>query len=132
LHLRAARDTGGDTKRCRPAPARKARYITEAPLNAAREATRKQDLQVKADVARLQKRPASIAHSHSLDVFGLITRRTKALIELPSRFARCHSPFALWGEQARFVGESFADYTRHLTIFVGGFRQSTQQSLRHG
>ncbi len=121
-------------KRGRQVPARKARSVAAAPLNAAREATRKQDLQGKADAARLRKPPANnaIAHSDSLNVFGLINRRTKALIELPSRFARCHSPFELWGVQAGFVGESFADYARHMTIFLGGFGQRIQQSVHHG
>ena len=118
----------------RQAPARRTRSVATAALNVSREATRKQDLRRKAGTARPQKRPANsaIARSNGLDVAGLINRRTKALLELPSRIARCHSPFELWAEQTRFVGESFADYARHMTIFLGGFGRRTQQSVFHG
>jgi hypothetical protein len=51
---------------------------------------------------------------------GLMNRRTKAFLDLPLRIARCHSPFEVWSEQARFVHESFADYAHHVSTCLGG------------
>jgi hypothetical protein len=47
--------------------------------------------------------------SAGLDVVELVNRRTKAFLELPTRMARCHSPFELWREQAQYVQEVFSD-----------------------
>ena len=39
----------------------------------------------------------------------LICRRSRAALELPTRLARCHSPFEFWSAQAQFMQEGFAD-----------------------
>jgi hypothetical protein len=99
------------------APTRKARAV---PLNASPEATRKQDLQRKPRKAHLHQRPANGGMVLSTDAMGLMNRRTKAFLDLPLRIARCHSPFEVWSEQARFVHESFADYAHHISTCLGG------------
>jgi hypothetical protein len=112
-HRRAAHARG------QHAPTRKARAV---PLNASPEATRKQDLQRKPRNAHLHQRPANggMVLSTGLDAMGLMNRRTKAFLELPSRIARCHSPFEVWSEQVRFVQESFTDYAHHISTCLGG------------
>ena len=110
------------------APTRKARAV---PLNASLEATRKQDLQRKPRDGYLQQRAANggMVLSTSLDALGLMNRRTKAFLDLPLRIARCHSPFEVWSEQARFVHESFADYAHHISTCLGG---RTRRGGLHG
>lgn len=51
-----------------------------------------------------------------LEVFGLMSRRAQAYLELPSRLQQCRTPQDLVNEQARFLRTSFEQYT-----------QSTQQ-----
>ena len=112
-HSRTARAKG------QRALARRARAV---PLNASSEATRKQDLPRKPRDGHLQQRPANggMVLSTGLDAMGLMNRRTKAFLDLPLRIARCHSPFEVWSEQARFVHESFADYAHHISTCLGG------------
>ena len=110
-HSRTARAKG------QHAPTRKARAV---PLNASPEATRKQDLQRKPRGAHLHQRSANGCMVLSTDAMGLMNRRTKAFLDLPLRIARCHSPFEVWSEQARFVHESFADYAHHISTCLGG------------
>jgi hypothetical protein len=45
-----------------------------------------------------------------LDMADFIGRRTAALFELQARLVRCHTPAALWSEQARFVQDMVGDY----------------------
>lgn len=89
---------------------RKARSAKSTPLNAQRDATRKQDLQRKTR-QRFNRGSGSGAspRSNGFDVLGLIGRRTTAVLELPMRMARCHSPFEFWTEQARFMQEVISD-----------------------
>ena len=112
-HSRTARAKG------QRALARRARAV---PLNASSEATRTQDLPRKPRNAHLHQRPANggMVLSTGLDAMGLMNRRTKAFLELPSRIARCHSPFEVWSEQVRFVQESFTDYAHHISTCLGG------------
>ena len=49
------------------------------------------------------------ALSNGFDVLALISRRSRAALELPTRLARCHSPFEFWSAQAQFMQEGFAD-----------------------
>ena len=93
-------------------PKRSTRIAKAAPLNALRNATRKAELQRKPRRNKSEPRPGngSTPVSPGLDVVGLMNRRTKALLQLPTRIARCHSPFELWREQARYMQEVFADY----------------------
>ena len=88
----------------------KARSAKSTPLNAQRDATRKQDLQRKTG-QRSKRGPGNGAppRSNGFDVLGLIGRRTTAILELPMRMAGCHSPFEFWIEQARFMQEVISD-----------------------
>jgi hypothetical protein len=89
---------------------RKARSPKSTPLNAKREETRKQEMQRKprgrSEPARRNRTPPL---SNGFDVLGLITRRTSAVLELPTRLSRCHSPIEFWSEQGRFMQEVFSD-----------------------
>jgi hypothetical protein len=89
---------------------RKARSSKSIPLNAQRDATRKRDLQRKTGERSERGRGNGAApRSNGFDVLGLIGRRTTAVLELPMRMARCHSPFEFWSEQARFLQEVISD-----------------------
>jgi hypothetical protein len=94
-----------------PTPTRKAR-VKNIPLNAPRDAFRKQELRTQRRKKSSERQHGNdTAHfSNGLDVVGLVSRRTRAFLELPSRMAGCHSPFELWREQARYVQEVFSDY----------------------
>jgi hypothetical protein len=89
--------------------ARKPRAVGAALLKASRDAMRKQNLRKNPPETYLPRPSNGTALSPALDVVGLLNRRTKALLELPVRMARCHSPVGLWSEQARFMQEAFAD-----------------------
>ena len=92
-----------------PAP-QKARSAKSTPLNAGRDATRKRELQRKTGESSERGRGNGAAPlSNGFDVLGLIGRRTTAVLELPMRMVRCHSPFEFWSEQARFMQEVFSD-----------------------
>ena len=92
-----------------PAP-RKARSAKNRPLNAERDATRKQELQRKTGERSERARGNGTAPpSNGFDVLGLMSRRTSAVLELPMRLSRCHSPFEFWSEQARFMQEVVSD-----------------------
>ena len=89
---------------------RKARSPKSTPLNAQRDATRKRELQRKTGERSERGRGNGAAPlSNGFDVLGLIGRRTTAVLELPMRMARCHSPFEFWREQARFMQEVVSD-----------------------
>ena len=89
---------------------RKARSAKSTPLNAQRDATRKRELQRKTGERSARGRGNGAApRSNGFDVLGLIGRRTTAMLELPMRMARCHSPFEFWSEQARFIQEVISD-----------------------
>ena len=94
-------------------PKRKAR---SAPLNAAHAATRTQDL------SRDSQRVLGKTVSSGLGAIGLVSRRTKALLDLPTQIARCRSPFEVWSVQARFIREGFSDYADEVTTFLRGPR----------
>jgi hypothetical protein len=87
---------------------RKARSPKSTPLNAQRDATRKRDLQRKTGADR-ERGNGAAPLSNGFDVLRLIGRRAAAVLELPMRMARCHSPFEFWSEQARFMQEVFID-----------------------
>ena len=103
-----------------PAPAAK-RKTRAAPLNALPDA-RRQDHQGK---SRHFQRPSA-----GLDVVGLVNRRTKAFLELPTRMARCHSPLEMWGVQARFMQENFVDYAQHMTCTFRAFDHAAGNKAR--
>ena len=89
---------------------RKARSPKSTPLNAQRDATRKRELQKKTGERSERGRGNGAGPlSNGFNVLGLIGRRTTAVLELPMRMARCHSPFEFWREQARFVQEVISD-----------------------
>jgi hypothetical protein len=89
---------------------RKAWSAKSTPLNAQRDPTRKRDLQRKMEERSERGRGNSAGPlSNGFDVLGLIGRRTTAVLELPMRMARCHSPFEFWSEQARFMQEVISD-----------------------
>ena len=89
---------------------RKARSPKSTPLNAQRDATRKRELQKKTGERSARGRGnGGGPFSNGFDVLGLIGRRTTAMLELPMRMARCHSPFEFWSEQARFIQEVISD-----------------------
>lgn len=108
-----------------PAAKRKTRA---APLNALPDA-RKQDHQGK---RRHFQRPhnGGKPRSAGLDVVGLVNRRTKAFLELPTRMARCHSPLEMWGVQARFMQENFVDYAQHMTCTLRAFDHAAGNKAR--
>jgi len=89
---------------------RNTRSAKSTPLNAQRDATRKRDLQRKTGERSERGRGNGAAPtSNGFDVLGLIGRRTTAVLELPMRMARCHSPFEFWSEQAGFMQEVISD-----------------------
>jgi hypothetical protein len=89
---------------------RKVRSAKSTPLNAQRDATRKRDLQRKTEERSERGRGNGAApRSNGFDVLALIGRRTTAVLEMPMRMARCHSPFEFWIEQARFMQEVISD-----------------------
>jgi hypothetical protein len=101
----------GKRRQTKTHPARrKARTAKSTPLNAERDATLKRERQRKTGERSKRGRGNDAAPpSSGFDVLGLIGRRTKAVLELPMRMVRCHSPFEFWSEQARFMQEVFSD-----------------------
>lgn len=45
-----------------------------------------------------------------IEVGGFVTKRTKAAMELPERFARCKTPMDTFAETMQFWVEGFEDY----------------------
>ena len=84
---------------------RKAPRAKNKPLNVARDATLNRELQ---DGDRFTRGRRG-ALSNGFEVLALISRRSRAALELPTRLARCHSPFEFWSMQAQFVKEGFTD-----------------------
>jgi hypothetical protein len=87
----------------RPA-GRKTRTPTTAPLNAQRDATRKGQIQRKPrgnseQVRHSTTMPLPAGH----ELIELMDRRTKAVLDLPVRIARCRTPFDLWREHTQFM-----------------------------
>ena len=89
-----------------PRAPRKAPRAKNKPLNVARDATLNRELQ---DGQNRFMRGRRSALSNGFDVLALISRRSRAALELPTRLARCHSPFEFWSAQAQFMQEGFAD-----------------------
>jgi hypothetical protein len=55
----------------------------------------------------------------NLELFGLMTRRARAWLEIPTRLGQCRTPQDLAGEQLRFWRTAVEDYTdvsRRLTV----------------
>ena len=46
----------------------------------------------------------------NLELFGLMTRRSQAWLEMPARLGRCKTPVEVFGEQMRFWQTAAADY----------------------
>ncbi|HEY5828936.1 MAG: hypothetical protein ACAH24_02105 [Hyphomicrobiaceae bacterium] len=46
----------------------------------------------------------------NLELFGLMTRRSQAWLEMPARLGRCKTPVEAYGEQMRFWQTAAADY----------------------
>jgi hypothetical protein len=46
----------------------------------------------------------------NLELFGLMTRRSQAWLEMPARLGRCKTPVDAYGEQMRFWQTAAADY----------------------
>jgi hypothetical protein len=46
----------------------------------------------------------------NLELFGLMTRRSQAWLEMPARLSRCKTPVEAYGEQMRFWQTAAADY----------------------
>ena len=46
-----------------------------------------------------------------LEVAGLMSRRTQAYMEIPSRLSRCRTPQDLMNEQTRFMQNAFQQYS---------------------
>jgi hypothetical protein len=105
------------------------RKARSAPLNAVREATRTQDLQRE---SQRQRRANVSSVSSGFDAMGLVNRRAKAFLDLPTRIARCRSPFEVWSVQARFIQEGFSDYAHHVTILLRGLDGRTKQGVTNG
>ena len=80
-------------------------------LNTQRDATRKQVRkgQRRENGPEQRRGNETTPRSADLDVAGLMNRSTRAFLELPTRMARCHSPFGLWSEQARFMQGIISD-----------------------
>jgi hypothetical protein len=112
----ASRSSSRNGYKLKPSRTAQAKRRTRAPkavpLNALRDATRKAELQRKPRRNKSEPRLGNDGTpvSPGLDVVGLMNRRARALLELPTRIARCHSPFELWREQARYMQEIFTDY----------------------
>jgi hypothetical protein len=47
----------------------------------------------------------------NLELIGLMTRRSQAWLEVPTRLAQCKTPMDLFKEQMRFWQSAAADYT---------------------
>jgi hypothetical protein len=47
----------------------------------------------------------------NLEVIGLMTRRSQAWLEIPSRLGRCKTPIDLFNEHVRFWQTAVADYS---------------------
>ena len=90
-------------KKHRPA-GRSARTPTTTPLNAQRDATRKGQIQRKR-----RGNSKQVRHSTTMpllagrELIELMDRRTRALIDLPVRIARCRTPFDVWREHNQFL-----------------------------
>lgn len=58
----------------------------------------------------------------NLEVLGLITRRTRAWLDLPTRVSKCRTPQDFLQEQARFWQTAAADYgesAKRLAVALG-------------
>ena len=87
----------------RPA-SRSARTPTTMPLNAQRDATRKGQTQSKRRGNSEQVgRSPSMPLAAGRELIELMDRRTRALIDLPVRLARCRTPFDVWREHNQFL-----------------------------
>ena len=47
----------------------------------------------------------------NLELFGLMTRRSQAWLDIPASLGRCKTPVDLYNEQMRFWQSAAADYT---------------------
>jgi hypothetical protein len=116
--------TAGRTSKARRKPA--------APLKAARDATRTQPWGNKPG-QRGKTLNGSAALSSPLSAgMGIVLVRTTASLELPRRLAMCRTPTELWREQARFIQEGFADYTRYLASWLPQLREGATQARFRG
>jgi hypothetical protein len=57
----------------------------------------------------------------NLEVLGLMTRRTRAWLELPARLSQCKSPQDLQVEQLRFWQNAALDYTEGVQRLATAF-----------
>ena len=101
------------------------RRRSSAPLKASHDATRKQAANGQHHQAG-RRENGSVVLSVGRDVVSLMNSRANAYFGLPSRIVRCHSPFELWREHARFMHEAFADYAQFL---LGGHRRDGSASI---
>jgi hypothetical protein len=83
----------------RPA-GRDVRIPTSKPLNAQRDATCKGQIQRK---RRDKSEQILMPLLADRELIELMNRRTRALIDLPIRIARCRTPFDVWREHNQFV-----------------------------
>jgi hypothetical protein len=115
-------------KRRHPASVKTRRAARKAPraknkaLNVARDATLNQELLNGQNRLTRGRRSGAGPLSNGFDVLALLTRRSRAALELPTRLARCHSPFEFWSAQAQFMQGGFADCTVALRMTVNGLQ----------
>jgi hypothetical protein len=85
-------------------PVRRKERPAAAPLDALRDSIRKQELDSKQGNKSTQARGNGITPLFpSPELFELITRRTKAIGELPLRIALSRTPFEAWRHQNQFL-----------------------------
>jgi len=75
------------------------------------------------DVMARRFEPLAVAAARAnLSLFGLMTRRAQAWLEMPTRLGQCRTPHDLVSEQLRFwqtAVHDYADATKRLTLAVG-------------
>jgi len=76
------------------------------------------------DVLARRFEPLAVgAGRYNLELFGLMTRRARAWLEVPSRLGQCRTPQDLANEQLRFwraAVQDYADGTKRLSLAFSG------------
>jgi len=75
-------------------------------------------------VAQLFQPLAVGAGRYNLELFGLMTRRTRAWLEVPTRLSQCRTPNDLVNEQLRFwqaAVQDYADGAKRLALAFSSF-----------
>lgn len=106
-------------QRRRRAPRKGGKSRKSMPLTTGRDASRTVDVDGVKRAIGGDRLPGNLLSANQ-ELAKLMSRRTKALLELPLRLSSCTSPIQVWAEQAQFVQDYLSDcYTIALRMMEG-------------